>query len=176
MSMTMFVKVFPELGEAETRTLTTFNHPDLPPDRYAFAESYCDERGCDCRRVTFNVIAMEGKRHVATIAHALDDSTPRYDLPRTLLDPMNPQTELSPALLDEFTRTILPDANFQARLLRHYRMFKEVVEDARHPARPALWADAIARPSLRAAPKVGRNDPCPCVSGKKHKKCCLASA
>ena len=25
-----------------------------------------------------------------------------------------------------------------------------------------------------AAPKVGRNDPCPCGSGKKYKKCCLA--
>jgi preprotein translocase subunit SecA len=25
----------------------------------------------------------------------------------------------------------------------------------------------------RAAPKVGRNDPCPCGSGQKHKKCCL---
>lgn len=24
----------------------------------------------------------------------------------------------------------------------------------------------------RASPKVGRNDPCPCGSGKKHKKCC----
>jgi len=27
---------------------------------------------------------------------------------------------------------------------------------------------------VRSAPKVGRNDPCPCGSGKKHKKCCLA--
>ena len=27
---------------------------------------------------------------------------------------------------------------------------------------------------VRAAPKVGRNDPCPCGSGKKYKKCCLA--
>jgi SEC-C motif domain protein len=26
----------------------------------------------------------------------------------------------------------------------------------------------------RVAPKVGRNDPCPCGSGKKHKKCCGA--
>ena len=26
----------------------------------------------------------------------------------------------------------------------------------------------------RDSPKVGRNDPCPCGSGKKHKKCCLA--
>ena len=25
----------------------------------------------------------------------------------------------------------------------------------------------------REAPKVGRNDPCPCGSGKKYKKCCL---
>jgi hypothetical protein len=26
---------------------------------------------------------------------------------------------------------------------------------------------------VRATPKVGRNDPCPCGSGKKYKKCCL---
>jgi uncharacterized protein len=25
-----------------------------------------------------------------------------------------------------------------------------------------------------AAPKIGRNDPCPCGSGKKFKKCCGA--
>jgi uncharacterized protein YecA (UPF0149 family) len=24
----------------------------------------------------------------------------------------------------------------------------------------------------REAPKVGRNDPCPCGSGKKYKNCC----
>jgi uncharacterized protein YecA (UPF0149 family) len=29
-------------------------------------------------------------------------------------------------------------------------------------------------PYLRDEPKVGRNDPCPCGSGKKHKKCCGA--
>lgn len=26
---------------------------------------------------------------------------------------------------------------------------------------------------VRAAPKIGRNDPCPCGSGKKFKQCCL---
>ena len=26
---------------------------------------------------------------------------------------------------------------------------------------------------IRAGPRVGRNDPCPCGSGKKYKKCCL---
>ncbi len=31
----------------------------------------------------------------------------------------------------------------------------------------------LRAPPVRAAPKVGRNDPCPCGSGKKYKKCCL---
>ena len=31
------------------------------------------------------------------------------------------------------------------------------------------------KPVVRAAPKVGRNEPCACGSGKKHKKCCGAA-
>ena len=31
-------------------------------------------------------------------------------------------------------------------------------------------------PFKSAAPKPGRNDPCPCGSGKKYKHCCLAKA
>ncbi|MGZ8153886.1 MAG: SEC-C metal-binding domain-containing protein [Burkholderiales bacterium] len=29
-------------------------------------------------------------------------------------------------------------------------------------------------PYVRPTPKIGRNDPCPCGSGKKYKKCCLS--
>ena len=32
------------------------------------------------------------------------------------------------------------------------------------------------RPVVREDPKVGRNDPCPCGSGKKYKKCCGRAA
>ncbi len=28
------------------------------------------------------------------------------------------------------------------------------------------------KPVVREAPKIGRNEPCPCGSGKKYKKCC----
>lgn len=31
------------------------------------------------------------------------------------------------------------------------------------------------RQMKRKPPKVGRNEPCPCGSGKKFKKCCLGS-
>jgi SWIM/SEC-C metal-binding protein len=30
----------------------------------------------------------------------------------------------------------------------------------------------VARQPVLADPKVGRNEPCPCGSGKKFKKCC----
>ena len=26
---------------------------------------------------------------------------------------------------------------------------------------------------VRTEPKIGRNEPCPCESGKKYKKCCI---
>lgn len=38
-----------------------------------------------------------------------------------------------------------------------------------------LWDDkflAEQQPFVRQKPKIGRNDPCPCGSGKKYKKCC----
>jgi len=43
-----------------------------------------------------------------------------------------------------------------------------------HQARRA-HADPAAGPIKRSQPKIGRNDPCPCGSGKKHKKCCGVS-
>jgi SEC-C motif-containing protein len=35
-------------------------------------------------------------------------------------------------------------------------------------------ARMVNNPQKRDSPKVGRNDPCPCGSGKKYKKCCGA--
>jgi hypothetical protein len=43
---------------------------------------------------------------------------------------------------------------------------------ATSPVRGARALTAEPRPA-RPARKVGRNDPCPCGSGKKYKKCCL---
>ena len=45
----------------------------------------------------------------------------------------------------------------------------------RQPAPFPFMAAANMPMPPRATPKVGRNDPCPCGSGKKYKKCCGAS-
>jgi preprotein translocase subunit SecA len=43
------------------------------------------------------------------------------------------------------------------------------------PARLTPNRTAPAAPIVRKGDKVGRNDPCPCGSGRKYKKCCGAS-
>jgi len=42
----------------------------------------------------------------------------------------------------------------------------------------SVYADQLRRAGASAAPeaKVGRNEPCPCGSGKKYKRCCGASS
>jgi len=51
---------------------------------------------------------------------------------------------------------------------------RQVVEGRGGEARQTGAAQQARGAGLRAGPKVGRNDPCPCGSGKKYKKCCMA--
>ncbi|MFI5379284.1 MAG: preprotein translocase subunit SecA [Tepidisphaerales bacterium] len=37
-------------------------------------------------------------------------------------------------------------------------------------------ASAVTKPIVNEGPKIGRNDPCPCGSGRKYKKCCGRNA
>jgi uncharacterized protein len=76
----------------------------------------------------------------------------------------SPFADVSPERREEMRRTsveALPDV---IRALHQW----SVALDAE-----GLDDDVVERPFVRGAPKVGRNDPCPCGSGKKHKKCCL---
>jgi preprotein translocase subunit SecA len=46
-----------------------------------------------------------------------------------------------------------------------------VAEPPRSPRPARTGGDDVVRQVRREEPKVGRNDPCPCGSGKKYKKC-----
>ncbi|MDD3141519.1 MAG: SEC-C metal-binding domain-containing protein [Lachnospiraceae bacterium] len=46
----------------------------------------------------------------------------------------------------------------------------DVIFDA--DKKKALYKEQKASGTIRKEQKVGRNDPCPCGSGKKYKKCC----
>ena len=54
-------------------------------------------------------------------------------------------------------------------------------ERARFKKRGSRWIyvdgkEMKGAPQVRQSPAVGRNDPCPCGSGKKYKKCCGRAA
>ena len=53
------------------------------------------------------------------------------------------------------------------------RFMANELAEKRAPANVMEWAGGLDR--QRAVAAAGRNDPCPCGSGKKHKKCCGAS-
>jgi uncharacterized protein YecA (UPF0149 family) len=79
--------------------------------------------------------------------------------------------------------TVLPLAARYADMLQveeniRERMAEEAQLPLQVPERGLLDYDFTppykppVQPVIRDTPKVGRNDPCPCGSGKKFKKCC----
>jgi len=54
---------------------------------------------------------------------------------------------------------------------RKKRIQQQMQEQQQAPPLPEE-KESKPTPIKRDVPKVGRNDPCPCGSGKKHKKCC----
>ena len=73
-------------------------------------------------------------------------------------DPASRSPEIKPEFRDELLQTMI------AELTRIYRYFA--------PHRQS----ATQVPLRRQVPKVGRNDPCPCGSGRKYKRCCATSS
>jgi hypothetical protein len=167
-----FFEKFRDVAEAETRAVIVFDDPVLPPGRYPFVEFYCNEPGCDCRRVMFQVMREDTRTLEAEIGFGWEDR-PYYvewmgddepDVIDAMIGPAfnigGPITEYSDVLL-EHVREAVRDPAYVDRLKRHYTMYRATIDPP---------SDAIG--ARRGAPKTGRNEPCPCGSGKKFKRCC----
>jgi hypothetical protein len=125
-----FVHLFPDQAIAETRTMTTRNHPVLPDDEYALVEAYCADPQCDCRRVMLNVLARrQGKNCLASISFGFDRDE---KMAGPFLDPLNPQSQYADVLLDLVTM-VLADPTYLARLESHYHQVKRAADDPTHP-------------------------------------------
>jgi SEC-C motif len=179
MGMIGFHFLFPDEAANECRTVTPVGRADLPPRTFVFMEAYCVEPRCDCRRVMLNVIDTGTHDHVATVNYAFEPPKPPFDDEgQMFLDPLNPQGHLSPAFLELTADMLANDRAYHDRLVRHYTMWKNIVDDPAHPAHEKIRAvreDADSpppEPVRRSGPKIGPNDPCPCGSARKYKKCC----
>jgi hypothetical protein len=137
MPMIPFMEKFPALAARETRSLLVRGREDLPDGDYGFLELYCDEPGCDCRRVMIAVARDDpgGPRILANINYGWE--SPDFykqwggrdlHLPQgPFLDPMNPQSKCARTLLKLF-QFVLQSPEYIPRLQRHYQMFREKVD------------------------------------------------
>lgn len=57
-------------------------------------------------------------------------------------------------------------------LVRYILRVKVVAKQEERKTFENQGEEAVKKPIRRSGKKVGRNDPCPCGSGKKYKKCC----
>lgn len=140
MPMAPFYTKFPDLALKETRSATIHGYKGLPDGEYAFLEYYCDEPGCDCRRVFVSVISRDtGGKILATINYGWEDAEfyiewmgDDTDIEKlkgpALAPPPAQQTRLAPHLLKLFKKAALEDESYIERLRRHYGMFKRAVE------------------------------------------------
>ncbi|MFZ3047472.1 MAG: hypothetical protein WA151_16305 [Desulfatirhabdiaceae bacterium] len=136
-----FYNLFPEIAETETRAVTLLHRFvfNLPPASYSFIEMFCDEAGCDCRRVFLCVISSLDEKPKAVIAWGWEtedfykkwmgsDPIDIDMLKGPSLNLASPQSEIAPALLNLFKQVLLPDQDYIERIKRHYHMFREKID------------------------------------------------
>ena len=136
--MIPFYTRFPELAARETRCIHILQSGGaLPIGQYAFVELYCDEDGCDCRRVLLEVTTRQAPNTPLAIINYGWESVAFYtrwmhgdkqagrDIANAVLDPLNPQSKYADHLLDMFRSDLMTKPDYVARLARHYEMFKQ---------------------------------------------------
>jgi preprotein translocase subunit SecA len=75
-------------------------------------------------------------------------------------------------MFEEMIRNIQEDA---IKMIMHAHPQNTIQrEKVAEPVNASLGGDEVKKPAVRSD-KVGRNDQCPCGSGKKYKKCCGAN-
>ena len=151
MPFELFHERFPELAEAETRVITVLDNgvgaETLPPAEYAFLEMFCNEPGCDCRRVFFSVVSSRSQDTEAVIAygwenakfyrrwlkHGTDEDIAMLQGPE--LNLASPQSRHAEAILQLFVGVLLPQPAYIERVKRHYQLFRATVD---RPSNPLL--------------------------------------
>ena len=79
--------------------------------------------------------------------------------------------------VEEFVSKQREEENSRSRVIYQHQSVSALSDDQRGKIEPSgnarsKQAEEKQSPFVRDLPKVGRNDPCPCGSGKKFKLCC----
>ncbi len=158
---------FPEL-EIEDESLMMDFHEILPfaksrsieldGKRFTILDQYCVRLDCDCTESAVNMKEERG------------DENPLDEYPAVFIDYKSGDWRIveQGGQEDIFFRRvadILKDGDYLAWFRKRHSRLKSLYRIYRQRHSPAK--------SAPAGQKMGRNEPCPCGSGIKYKKCCL---
>ncbi|WP_308366575.1 MULTISPECIES: preprotein translocase subunit SecA [unclassified Microbulbifer] len=137
------------------------------------------------RQIMLQVLDQLWKEHLASQDHlragiglrAYANKNPKQEFKResfhlfqSMLDNLKHEVIRILAHVEPMTREQMEE--MEQRRLEQQRRQQLELQHAQASAMPeAEEADMAAPPPTRRGPKVGRNDPCPCGSGKKYKQC-----
>ena len=117
--------------------------------------------------ITLNVIDKFWTEHINTMSHLLEGITLRQYAQD---NPLRAYTQEGYELFDRMLQNI--DQNVTLYLLRaEIRQNIERKEVAKNKVTNDS-SEPLKKAPVKSKKKVGRNDPCPCGSGKKYKQCC----
>ena len=180
MQFNPFFDEFPELITSEFRNIFIENDPIIPAGNYAFNEFYCTDLNCDCQKVIIHIITENSSKVWAIINYGWQSEKfykKWFGKSQLLYMPMSgahadpfPNDLTAKALTKVFESMIQYDKAYSKRLESHYWQFKDKIQKQQDCANQIKVRN---RPLLETKKEVGRNDLCPCNSGKKFKKCCL---
>jgi hypothetical protein len=148
---------------------------------WTFDDQYCLRPDCSCRAAFLQCFRIPPQD--ADAAPQGPNLSFRYDYDTQRIENVeNSGSSLSPRAFLESMRQAQPDldallAKRHAQLRRLYRGYLKRHPHARQRSKdtdappPDDFPDLPPEP-VRVAQKPGRNDPCPCGSGRKYKKCC----
>ena len=176
------------VGYYEILPYATPTEFQLAGDRWLLDDQYCVRTDCDCRELmlSFFRLPSDGRPQDYPLEPVL---TFRYNYQTSIIEAHEPAEDGGPTAqsLLAALQTVQPDlgafiAGRHELLRRLYR--RAAAKKAKVRLTGAEEADPFAPQSdfdlpalsraAAAQPKVGRNEPCPCGSGKKYKKCCGA--
>ena len=115
---------------------------------------------------TVRELAEKYGQDVLTMVGFLDGINDSLKTPNPI-ETMDENTEVSLAFDKESLYKNMVDA--KADWLYNLPQWNEIFTPER---RKELYLEQKKSGTIVKPPKVGRNDPCPCGSGKKYKKCC----
>ena len=153
----------------------------IPRDRFReFLVRFLEERPAEDRDQAWagwlQAIALLGLRDLVPLVDSAfrGDRIPEEWIDRPQFDADLAAAERAPDDIDRFTQYKLGYIEDVLVSLAWARGREDVFDEADEEP---PWADFAypSEPVRNPWRHVGRNDPCPCGSGKKFKKCCLAS-